>query len=174
MLAGLGLGIDIAVADSPVGLPLDRIGLLSLLILPWALKFLWSPWVEAWRLPAGQPVRTAAVVGIGGIIAVTGLGIVGLLPLQPLLPVLALLGIVALATATVDIAVDGHAVGVLRGAELGWGNAAQVGGAYVGSAIGAGFLLVMVARIGWTGAVWFMAGLVTILLICFAITARGS
>lgn len=155
------------------GLSLDRIGLLSLLILPWALKFLWSPWVEGWRLPAGRPDRTAAIVAIGGSVAVTGLGIAGLLPLQPLLPVLAMLAIVALATATVDIAVDGHAVGVLRGAELGWGNAAQVGGAYVGSAIGAGLLLVVVARIGWTGAVWFMAGLVAVLLIWFAMTARG-
>lgn len=156
------------------GLPLDRIGLLSLLILPWALKFLWSPWLEAWRLPAGRPNRTAAIVAIGGSVAVAGLGITGLLPLHPLLPVLVALGIVALATATVDIAVDGHAVGVLRGAELGWGNAAQVGGAYVGSAIGAGLLLVMVARIGWTGAVWFMAGLVAVLLIWFAMTVRGS
>lgn len=156
------------------GLPLDRIGLLSLLILPWALKFLWSPWVEAWRLPPGRPVRTASIVALGGIISVTGLGIVGLLPLQPLMPVLAMLGVVALATATVDIAVDGHAVGVLRGAELGWGNAAQVGGAYVGSAIGAGLFLVIGARIGWTGAVWFMAGLVAILLTWFAVTARGS
>lgn len=156
------------------GLPLDRIGLLSLLILPWALKFLWSPWVEAWRLPSGRANRTAAIVAIGGSVAVAGLVITGLLPLHPLLPVLALLGIVALATATVDIAVDGHAVGMLRGTELGWGNAAQVGGAYVGSAIGAGLLLVMVARIGWTGAVWFMAGLVAVLLIWFAMTARGS
>lgn len=25
------------------GVPLDRIGLVSLIVLPWALKFLWSP-----------------------------------------------------------------------------------------------------------------------------------
>ncbi|MFD2815698.1 hypothetical protein ACFSYD_17150 [Paracoccus aerius] len=80
----------------------------------------------------------------------------------------------AFATATADVVVDGHAVGALARSEHGWGNAAQVGGAYVGSAIGAGLLLVMVARIGWTGAVWCMAGLVSVLLVWFALTARKS
>lgn len=28
------------------GLPLDQIGLLYIVVLPWALKFLWSPHVE--------------------------------------------------------------------------------------------------------------------------------
>ena len=37
------------------GLPLDHVGLLSLLVLPWALKVLWSPAAERWRLPARAP-----------------------------------------------------------------------------------------------------------------------
>lgn len=79
-----------------------------------------------------------------------------------------------IATATVDIAVDGHAVAVLARSEHGWGNAAQVGGAYAGSAVGAGLLLVIVARMGWAIAVWSMAALVALLLIWFALTARGG
>ena len=40
------------------GVPLDRIGLVSLIVLPWALKFLWSPAVERCRRPAsGQKDR---------------------------------------------------------------------------------------------------------------------
>lgn len=156
------------------GLPLDRIGLLSLLILPWALKFLWSPWVEAWRLPGGAPVRTAAVVAIGGAAAVGALVVAGLLPLQPLPLVLAALMVAAFATATVDIAVDGHAVAALSGAGLGWGNAAQVGGAYVGSAIGGGLFVVVVARWGWTTGTLLMAGLVAVLLTVFAAVAKGG
>ena len=136
------------------GLPLDRIGLLSLLIAPWALKVLWSPVIERWRLPWGRPPRTAMLVLLFGLIAVLGLLATGAVGLVPLLPALACLMVVAFATATADIVVDGHAVGALARSEHGWGNAAQVGGAYVGSAIGAGLLLVMVARIGWTGAVW--------------------
>lgn len=156
------------------GLPLDRIGLLSLLILPWAVKFLWSPWVEAARVPPGRAVRTAAVVTTGGAAAVAGLVVTGLLPLHPLLPVLAALLVVAFATATVDIAVDGHAVGALEGRSLGWGNAAQVGGAYVGSAIGGGLFVVMVARWGWTAGTLAMAALVAVLLGAFIAVSRDA
>ncbi|MFC0199237.1 MFS transporter [Paracoccus rhizosphaerae] len=156
------------------GLPLDRIGLLSLLIAPWALKFLWSPAVERWRLPLGRPPRSAMLVFLFGTVAVLGLLATGAVGLVPLLPALACLMIVAIATATADIVVDGHAVGALTRSEHGWGNAAQVGGAYVGSAIGAGLLLVLVARLGWSGAVWFMAGLVTVLLVWFSLTAREA
>lgn len=156
------------------GLPLDRIGLLSLLVAPWALKFLWSPLVEGWRLPPGRVPRTAVLTLIFGAVAITGLVLTGAVGLVPLLPALACLLLVAVATATVDIAVDGHAVAVLTRSEHGWGNAAQVGGAYVGSAIGAGLLLVIVARMGWTVAVWFLTALVAALLIWFALTARGG
>lgn len=156
------------------GLPLDRIGLLSLLIAPWALKVLWSPVIERWRLPPGRPPRSAMLVLVFGSVAVLGLLATGAVGLVPLLPALACLMVVAFATATADIVVDGHAVGALARSRHGWGNAAQVGGAYAGSAIGAGLLLVLVARLGWTGAVWFMAGLVAVLLIWFALTARRA
>ncbi|TJZ90644.1 MFS transporter [Paracoccus gahaiensis] len=156
------------------GLPLDRIGLLSLLIAPWALKVLWSPMVERWRLPPGRAPRSAVLVSLFGLIAVLGLLATGAVGLVPLMPALACLMVVAFATSTADIVVDGHAVGVLSSDQHGWGNAAQVGGAYVGSAIGAGLLLVVVARIGWTGAVWSMAALVAILLAWFALTARAA
>ncbi|MFC7704538.1 MFS transporter [Plastorhodobacter daqingensis] len=145
------------------GLPLDRIGLLSLLILPWALKFLWSPALERVRLPAAGGNRSAPVVLLGGAIAVLGLLVAGALGPAPLLPVLAALMVVAFATATVDIACDGYAVENLRSNDLGWGNAAQVGGAYVGAALGGGVLLVLVQILGWQAAIWIMAALVALL-----------
>lgn len=156
------------------GLPLDRIGLLSLLVAPWALKFLWSPQVEAWRLPPGRPPRSGRLALIFGAVAVAGLAVAGAVGLVPLLPALACLMIVAIATATVDIAVDGHAVGALSRARHGWGNAAQVGGAYVGSAVGGGLLMVIVARHGWAAGVWSMAVLVAVLLAWFAASARDA
>lgn len=156
------------------GMALDRIGLLSLLIAPWALKVLWSPAIEGWRLPAGHPPRSALLVVLFGLIAVLGLLATGAAGLTALLPALACLMVVAFATATADIVVDGHAVGALAESRPGWANAAQVGGAYVGSAIGAGLFLILVARTGWTPAVWLMAGLVAALLAWFAVTARGA
>lgn len=156
------------------GLPLDQIGLLSLLVAPWALKVLWSPWIEGWRLPGGRAPRSGALALAFGAVAVAGLAAAGALGLQPLLPVLACLMVVAFATATVDIAVDGHAVGALSRAQHGWGNAAQVGGAYVGAAIGGGAFLVAVDRWGWSAGTWLMAALVAALLAGFAVSARGA
>lgn len=156
------------------GLPLDHIGLLSLLIAPWALKFLWAPQVERWRLTPGAAPRSATIVLIAGVVSVAGLALTALLGLTPLLPALACLMLVAIATSTADIAVDGHAVGVLSRAQLGWGNAAQVGGAYVGSAIGGGLLLVLVAEMGWRLSVLALAILVAGLLAWFAWSARSA
>lgn len=154
------------------GLPLDHVGLLSLLVLPWALKVLWSPAAERWRLPRTGGDRSALMVAAGGGFSVAGLALVGVIGPAPVLPVLAVLLAVAFATATVDIACDGYAVESLREAELGWGNAAQVGGAYVGAALGGGLLLVIVDRAGWQAGLWTMAALVALLGLPFLAHAR--
>lgn len=145
------------------GLPLDSIGLLSLIALPWALKFLWSPMVERFRLPRLGRNRSGVVVLIGGIVCVTGLALVGLVGPENWLPVLACLTIVAFAASTVDIACDGYAVESLASENHGWGNAAQVGGAYLGAAIGGGLFLVLVAAHGWVVGIWSMAALLVLL-----------
>ncbi|KRD60485.1 MFS transporter [Ensifer sp. ENS10] len=145
------------------GLPLDQIGLVYLTVLPWALKFLWSPQVERYRLPAIGRNRSAVIVIAGGALSATMLAVLGLLGPERLAPVLACLVFIALFTSTVDIACDGFAVETLAEEHHGWGNAAQVGGSYVGSAIGAGLFLVLVDWFGWAPAVWVMA-LVVLLL----------
>ena len=45
-------GVPALLRDS--GAPLDQVGLAYLAFLPWALKFLWAPWIERYRLPQGQ------------------------------------------------------------------------------------------------------------------------
>ncbi|MER9362156.1 MFS transporter [Mesorhizobium sp. M0500] len=139
------------------GLPLDRIGLVSLIALPWALKFLWAPAVERYRLPPVGKNRTGAIVAAGGLVSIAGLWAVGALGPEAWWPVLACLTVVAFAASTVDIACDGFAVQSLAKENYGWGNAAQVGGAYLGSAIGAGLFLLLVDAYGWRIAVWAMA-----------------
>ncbi|SFH61876.1 MFS transporter [Albimonas pacifica] len=154
------------------GLPLEHVGLLSLLALPWALKFLWAPAVERFRLPQGRPARSGAVVLIGGAAAVCGLGVAGIVGPTPLLVTLAALMAVACATSTVDIAVDGYAVQNLRDRELGWGNAAQVGGGYLGHALGAGAFLAAVGWVGWGPAVGLAILAVALLAVPFLLRVR--
>lgn len=145
------------------GLALDNIGLLSLIILPWALKFLWAPAVERYRLPASGGNRSGVIVALGGLVSILGLCAAGFIGPSSLLPLLACLTLVAFAAATVDIACDGFAVQSLAEGNRGWGNAAQVGGAYLGSAIGAGLFLILVGAWGWALAVWAMAALVLLI-----------
>ncbi|KOF15188.1 MFS transporter [Ensifer adhaerens] len=142
------------------GLPLDQIGLVYLTVLPWALKFLWSPYVERFRLPAAGRNRSSIIVVLGGVLCALALAALGILGPERLSLMLVCLVFIALVTSTVDIACDGYAVETLAKEHHGWGNAAQVGGAYVGSAIGAGLFLVFVDRLGWAPAVWIMAAIV--------------
>ncbi|WP_157018619.1 MFS transporter [Mesorhizobium xinjiangense] len=156
------------------GYSLDRVGLLSLIALPWALKFLWSPLVERYRLPRLGRNRSGTIVLAGGLICVAGLFVVGAIGPGMLSAVLIALTIVAFAASTVDIACDGYAVENLAKQYHGWGNAAQVGGAYLGSAIGAGLFLVLVAHFGWQAGVWAMAGLLVVLGTPFMLRSRSA
>lgn len=154
-------------------LSLESIGLISLLVLPWALKFIWAPRIERFRLPDGGRDRSATIVLVGAALVIAALAIVGLIGPVPVLPVLGVLTIATFATATVDIACDGYAVAALKDTRYGWGNAAQVGGAYLGAAIGGGVFLIMVDRAGWTVGIWSMALAIAVLCVPFAIVARS-
>lgn len=149
------------------GLPLDQIGLLYLTVLPWTLKFLWSPHVERYRLPPIGKNRSRVIVGLGISVCAIGLAVLAFTGPSPVSVAIAILSAIALVTATVDIACDGYAVETLAEEHHAWGNAAQVGGSYLGSAIGAGLFLVLVERSGWTNATLVMSGLVILLALPF-------
>lgn len=155
-------------------LPLDRIGLLSLIVLPWALKFLWAPAVERYRLPPAGRDRSANIVAVGLGVITAVLVAVGMVGPVPLMPVLMLLLVAASATATVDIACDGYAVAALSQTRYGWGNAAQVGGAYLGSAIGGGVFLILVDRAGWAAGTWTMAAVIVAISLPFILMTRRA
>jgi MFS family permease len=138
------------------GASLVVIGLTSALSLPWILKALWAPLVDrygsarlgrrrAWIIPLEAGLVLACVAG-----AVVHEQLVALLALVLLLNLLA---------ATQDIAVDGLAVDLLRGADLGPGNAAQVCGYKVGMILSGGLFLWAAERldVGWTGVFLAMA-----------------
>ncbi len=145
------------------GVSLDRIGLVSLIALPWVLKFLWAPAIERYRLPPFGRNRSGVIVIAGGLASIVGLLFLGKLDPGNPLPVLAILSLVALAASTVDIACDGFAVQSLAREHHGWANAAQVGGAYLGAALGGGLFLYLAGTYNWQIATWFMAGILVIL-----------
>ncbi len=85
---------------------LDRIGLVSLTMLIWALKFLWAGPVERWRIGTGGQRRSRGLIlacEAVVVLALMGLGLAGRADFSV---VLGLLVIMALASATADIACD--------------------------------------------------------------------
>ncbi len=145
------------------GTALDAIGLVSLFMLPWALKFLWAPAVERYRIAPGMTGRSRLAILVGQGIAIAAVAILAAAaPPQSLWLVFAALAVATIVTATVDIACDGFAVEQLADKARGWGNTAQVGGGYLGAMIGGGLFLVITGYWGW---LYGIATLVAVLLL---------
>jgi RhtX/FptX family siderophore transporter len=130
------------------GIALSLIGLSSLLTLPWALKFLWAPYMDrhgstrwghrrGWILPL-QGASALAMIGLAFVDFKQGLWVV-----------LAGFLLANLLASTQDIATDGLAVEILKPEERGIGNGLQVAGYRVGMIIGGGVLLVVFHYVGW-------------------------
>src|SRR6218665_1158609 len=130
------------------GLSLPAIGLTHLLALPWALKFLWAPWMDRYG-SARWGRRRGYILPLQFLSAVLLLALA--LP-EGAVSMTALMGavlLVNLLAATQDVATDGLAVGLLTPPERGWGTGIQVAGYRVGVILGGGVMLLVFARFGW-------------------------
>jgi MFS family permease len=141
------------------GLSLTKITFLSVVNLPWLLKFLWAPLVDRYFWP-GLGRRTSWILpmqlGLAASLALTGvfameLGVNGL--------IMALL-VVNFFAATQDIAVDGLAVDQLSPAERGHGNAIQSASYKIGMLAGGFGLTFVLQKVGPQGCFYLMAACV--------------
>ena len=129
------------------GISLERIGLLGLIGLPWALKFLWAPAVDRygghhnhyrkWVL-AMQPLFALATFAASFFSIRDDLGRVA-----------ALMTVSFAFAATQDIAVDAYAVKMLDHAERAMGNAVQTGGNMLGVALGSSAAFIIYLHTCW-------------------------
>ncbi|HLG22344.1 MAG TPA: MFS transporter [Candidatus Manganitrophaceae bacterium] len=141
------------------GVSLKEIGLLSLVGLPWTLKFLWAPavdllgrrrsWIRACQVLLGLSLLTVLSLPPGSV----GIGL------------WLLMFSLALFSATQDIAIDAYTIELLDPDEMGEANGVRVT-TYRIALIAAGGLFVAAAgMIGWDGA--FIAA--SILLLAMAL-----
>ncbi len=132
------------------GFSLSLIGLTSLFMLPWTLKFLWSPFIERLRLPFGKKFRRSRnLILIGqSLVALLVFLLILINPNDNIsklnnLWIFGIFILCAFLTSTIDIACDGMAVEQIKASNRGWGNIAQVGGGEIGALLGtSGFLLI--------------------------------
>lgn len=143
------------------GVALDTIGLLSLLFLPSALKFLWAPAVDR-RCAAGPTQRLHWARRLQLVLVAAALPLAWLAPGSAggagAAALAAVLLLLALVSVTQDIATDGMAVQTLEPGQRGLGNMLQIGGSYLGYILGGGLLVLMVQHLGWqAGLLYFCA-----------------
>jgi MFS family permease len=141
------------------GLSLKAISATSLLFLPWALKFLWAPFVDHWgtRKQWLLPLQAAAVVGA---LLLTQVDLT-----RGYVVVLAAAFLFNLVAACQDVATDGLAVRMLDHRERGLANGVQVGAYRVGMILGGGLLLWVFARTDWATMFACMAALLALTIL---------
>jgi len=145
------------------GVSLAAIGFTSLLALPWALKFLWAPFLDRYATRKRWLLLLNAVTfALMLLLAAQDFATWVHVQLVPLLVILFCLNLVA---ATQDIATDGLAVSRLEARLRGLGNSVQVIGYKVGMILGGGALLWMVGVYGWQASYAALAGLILLVLL---------
>lgn len=126
------------------GYSLKAISALSLLYLPWALKFLWAPLLDR----TGK--RRTWLLALQSASVVAALVLSQLDLERNLIVVLAAAFLFNLIAASQDIVTDGLAVRMLGASERGLANGIQVGAYRVGMILGGGLLLWIFAKSSWS------------------------
>ena len=126
------------------GVPLEQIGILSLLGLAWSLKVLWSPLADRFGSRAAWLVPAQVLV----ILSMLGLAYVASGPVT--LAFWVLVGVLCLASATQDLAVDAYTIDLLDTEELGMANGIRIGAYRVGLIAAGGGVLILSDLVGWS------------------------
>lgn len=160
------------------GATMEQMGILSLVMAPWAVKALWAPVVDkvgarsrlgryrGWLFVTHPLLLFTLVLGAFLNLPALLLGnrAVGL-------PALLWLSIVS---ATADTASHGLAVNLLRPEERGIGNGIQTAGMMAGTLVGGGLMVMLVATLGWRLPLLIMAGAVLMPLLGLLLYKEAS
>jgi MFS transporter, PAT family, beta-lactamase induction signal transducer AmpG len=174
LLLGFASGLPYALADDAFrawmtksGFDLKQIGWLSLVSLPYSLKFLWSPLIDRFRLPLlGRRrgwilVTQVALVGVIFLLAAQMATMVGMnaTAKASALNTVAIVAVfMAFLSATQDIAVDAYRTDVLKPLEVGAGASVLVLGYRIALLLTGWLAFNLADKVGWA-SVYGMMGL---------------
>lgn len=136
---------------------LGRIGLLSLVMVIWAIKFLWAQPVERLRIATTGRRRSRKIILIGECVTAGLLCVIAFWPPRLFSGLLVLLLCAAVSATLVDIACDAFLIEQIPANERGQGNMAQVGGAYIGLVLGGSVFTSLYGSWGWNIGCFVMA-----------------
>ena len=150
---------DVAVADITA--------LTALLVLPWALKFLWAPFVDTLR--SRRNGFRLWIMGCQVLMGMTLLPVIFLQPAADLSTLKILLLLHALCASTQDVAIDALAIKVTKPEDRGLLNGSMQAGMLLGRSLFGGGALVIASRMGWAGIILGLMACIwlSLLLLCF-------
>lgn len=165
LVFGFSSGLPFALTDdafrgwmADAQLDLRTIGWLSLVSLPYSLKFLWSPFLDRFVPPfLGRRrgwMAISQVCLVAGILALSlQIGMISALPASQRLAALQLLAVIALSvtflSATQDIAIDAYRADILTEREVGAGAALTILGYRIALLLTGGIAFILADYLGW-------------------------
>lgn len=155
------------------GMDLSSLRWAYALYLPFGVAFLWAPWIDRWRWPwLGR--RTGWIVPLQAVAAAAIAAAATLRPEHGAWIPLLLLGLLATAcSATVDLALDALTVEYIPEKQRTAAAAAKMGGMSLGTVLGGGVLVALYPRIGWSGSMLCITGILTLSgLLAFTLVGR--
>ncbi|MGW5269180.1 MFS transporter [Rhodococcus sp. NPDC003994] len=138
------------------GYSLVTISATGVLFAPWALKFLWAPYVDRYG------TRRRWLVSLHCGAAVVALVLASLDLSSGLAWLFVGIAVINLLSATQDVVTDGLAVRLLSARDRGVGNGIQLGAYRIGMIVGGGVLLWLFSLAGWRALFVVMAVLILV------------
>ena len=135
---------------------LETISMVYLLGLVWALKFLWAPWIDRWKILQLGHFR-AWLIGMQSIMIMCLITIGIFDPVHEFWKVYGLCFLLSLASATQDVATDGLAYRLVPKRDRGIVNGLQAAATLFGYLLSGGGLLMAYPSLGWSGCTLILA-----------------
>ncbi len=144
-----------------VGVDLQTIGIFSLVGIPYAIKFLWSPLLDRFVPPwLGRRRGWILITQLILIIGISAMAFSSPREFPWMLAILALF--VAFTSASQDIVIDAYRTDVLKEKERGAGAAVFVMGYRIATLVSGALALILSDHIGWQNTYLLMAAVVVI------------
>lgn len=168
LLLGFSSGLPLALTFGTLqawmkdaGVDLATIGAITLVGLPYTVKYLWAPLMDRYTLPfLGRRRGWLVVTQLSLMAAIVFMGSLNPVSQPWLLAVTAVL--VSFLSASQDIVVDAYRADVLREEELGAGAAVSVLGYRLGMLSSGAMALILADHLPWAAVYRIMAGLMLV------------
>jgi PAT family beta-lactamase induction signal transducer AmpG len=143
------------------GVDLQTIGIFSLVGIPYAIKFLWSPLMDRYIPPwLGRRRGWILITQVILVLGISAMAFSSPREFPGMLAVLALF--VAFSSASQDIVIDAYRTDVLKERERGAGAAVFVMGYRIATLVSGALALILSDHIGWRNTYLFMAAVMVI------------